>query len=81
MIKRYNDNSSWYQKNRKYPESVEAAERAIRSAMLDIPKYDHARAEKLWKGGDTEGAKKVYAQAVQGYSAFLQRYAKNPELG
>lgn len=78
VIKRYNDNSSWYQKNRKYPESVEAAERAIRSAMLDIPKYDHARAEKLWKGGDTEGAKKVYAQAVQGYSAFLQRYAKNP---
>jgi len=78
VVKRYNNNSSWYKKNQRYPESVANAEKAIRSAMLDIPQYDHARAAKLTQEGDTEGGKKAYAMAIQGYNAFLQRYAKEP---
>jgi tetratricopeptide (TPR) repeat protein len=57
---------------------VKNAENAIRSAMLDIPQFHHARAAKLWKEGDTEGAKKEYGNAIQNYNAFLKRYAKEP---
>ncbi len=78
VVKRYNRNSSWYKKNQNYPESVKNAERAIRSAMLDIPQFNHARAAKIWKEGDTEGAKKEYAKAIQGYNDFLKRYASEP---
>lgn len=78
VVKRYDKNSSWYKSNQKYPESVKNAENAIRSAMLDIPQFHHARAAKLWKEGDIEGAKKEYGNAIQNYSAFLKRYAKEP---
>lgn len=78
VVKRYDKNSSWYKTNQKYPESVKNAENAIRSAMLDIPQFHHARAAKLWKEGDIEGAKKEYGNAIQNYSAFLKRYAKEP---
>lgn len=78
VVKRYDRNSSWYKKNQQYPASVKNAEAAIRSAMLDIPQYDHAQAAKLMKTGDTEGAKARYAKAIEGYNAFLKRYAKEP---
>lgn len=78
VVKRYDKNSSWYKTNLKYSESVKNAENAIRSAMLDIPQFHHARAAKLWKEGDLEGAKKEYGNAIQNYSAFLKRYAKEP---
>lgn len=78
VVKRYNKNSSWYKTNQKYSESVKNAENAIRSAMLDIPQFHHARAAKLWKEGDTEGAKKEYGNAIQNYNTFLKRYAKEP---
>lgn len=78
VVKRYDKNSSWYKTNQKYPESVKNAENAIRSAMLDIPQFHHARAAKLWKEGDIEGAKKEYGNAIQNYSSFLKRYAKEP---
>lgn len=78
VVKRYDKNSSWYKTNQKYSESVKNAENAIRSAMLDIPQFHHARAAKLWKEGDLEGAKKEYGKAIQNYSAFLKRYAKEP---
>lgn len=78
VVKRYDKNSSWYKTNQKYSESVKNAENAIRSAMLDIPQFHHARAAKLWKEGDLEGAKKEYGNAIQNYSAFLKRYAKEP---
>jgi tetratricopeptide (TPR) repeat protein len=78
VVKRYDRNSSWYKKNQQYPVSVKNAEAAIRSAMLDIPQYDHAQAAKLMKTGDTEGAKARYAKAIEGYNAFLKRYAKEP---
>jgi len=78
VVKRYDKNSSWYKTNLKYSESVKNAENAIRSAMLDIPQFHHARAAKLWKEGDLEGAKKEYGKAIQNYSAFLKRYAKEP---
>ena len=78
VVKRYDRNSSWYKKNQKYPESVKNAERAIRSAMLDIPQFHHARAAKLTKEGDLEAGKKQYAEAIKAYEAFLKRYAKEP---
>ncbi len=78
VVKRYDRNSSWFKKNQQYPKSVENAEKAIRGAMLDIPQYDHAQAAKLMKTGDTEGAKKRYAEAIKGYNAFLKRYSKEP---
>ena len=78
VVKRYDRNSSWYKKNQGYPESVKNAETAIRGAMLDIPQYDHAQAAKLMKMGDTEAAKKSYQAAIDGYNAFLTRYAKEP---
>jgi len=78
VVKRYDKSSSWYKTNQKYSESVKNAENAIRSAMLDIPQFHHARAAKLWKEGDTEGAKKEYGNAIQNYNAFLKRYAKEP---
>ena len=78
VVKRYDKSSSWYNKNQKYPESVKSAEGAIRSAMLDIPQFHHARAAKLTKEGDVEGGRKEYANAIKNYSAFLKRYAKEP---
>lgn len=78
VVKRYDRKSSWFSKNQKYPESVKNAETAIRGAMLDIPQYDHAQAAKLYKTGDTEGAKKRYAEAIKGYEAFLTRYKNEP---
>ena len=78
VVKRYNKNSSWYKKNQKYPESVKNAERAIRSAMLDIPQFHHARAAKLTKEGDLEAGKKEYGKAISAYNEFLTRYAKEP---
>lgn len=78
VVKRYDKNSSWYKKNQQYPESVKNAERAIRSAMLDIPQFYHARAAKLTKEGDTEGGKKEYAKAITSYNEFLKRYAQEP---
>lgn len=78
VVKRYDKSSSWYKKNQKYPESVANAERAIRSAMLDIPQFHHARAAKVTKEGDLEGGKKEYAKAIGAYNDFLKRYAKEP---
>lgn len=78
VVKRYDRKSSWFSKNQKYPESVKNAETAIRGAMLDIPQYDHAQAAKLYKTGDTEGAKKRYGEAIKGYEAFLTRYKNEP---
>lgn len=78
VVKRYSKNSSWFKKNKQYPKSVENAEKAIRSAMLDIPQYDHAQAAKLMKDGDTEGAKKRYQVAIQGYNDFLNHYKNEP---
>lgn len=78
VVKRYSKNSSWYKKNKQYPKSVENAEKAIRSAMLDIPQYDHAQAAKLMKQGDTESAKKRYDIAIKGYNEFLSHYKAEP---
>ncbi len=78
VVKRYDRGSSWFKKNQKYPESVKNAEAAIRGAMLDIPQYDHAQAAKLFKTGDTEGAKKRYGKAIEGYENFLKRYKNEP---
>ena len=78
VVKRYNKNSSWYKKNQQYPESVKNAERAIRSAMLDIPQFHHARAAKITKEGDIEGGKREYAKAIKAYNEFLKRYATEP---
>ena len=79
VVKRYDRNSAWYKKNSGYPESVANAERAIRLAMLDIPIYMHAKATELQKKGDTEGAKKEYANAVKNYNDFLTRYRSDPD--
>ncbi|GHV13461.1 hypothetical protein AGMMS49938_08050 [Fibrobacterales bacterium] len=79
VIKRYDDNSSWYKKNKGYPESLQNGRRAIRLAMLDIPTYKHAQASELWKKGDTEGAKKVYADAIKDYNSFISRYKNEPD--
>ncbi len=78
VVKRYSKNSSWFKKNKQYPASVENAEKAIRAAMLDIPQYDHAQAAKMMKEGDTEGAKKRYQIAIQGYNDFLNQYKNEP---
>ncbi|MDR1831092.1 MAG: tetratricopeptide repeat protein [Candidatus Fibromonas sp.] len=79
VVKRYDRNSAWYKRNSGYPESVANAERAIRLAMLDIPVYIHAKATELQKKGDTEGAKKEYANSIKAYNEFLNRYKGNPD--
>ncbi|MDR0518015.1 MAG: tetratricopeptide repeat protein [Fibromonadaceae bacterium] len=79
VVKRYDRSSSWYKKNSGYPESVANAERAIRLAMLDIPIYMHAQAADMYKKGDTDGAKKEYANAIKFYDSFLNRYKNEPD--
>ena len=79
VIKRYDRNSAWYKRNSGHSESVGNAERAIRMAMLDIPVYMHFTASELNKKGDTEGAKKQYADAVKAYNDFLNRYKNEPD--
>jgi len=79
VVKRYDRNSAWYRKNNGYPESVKAAEDAMRRSMLEIPTYMHAKAVELNKKGDTEGAKKEYANAIKNYNDFLNRYKNEPD--
>jgi len=79
VVKRYDRNSAWYRKNSMYPESVKAAEDAMRRSMLEIPTYMHAQAYELNKKGDTEGAKKKYAEAIQHYNNFIARYKSEPD--
>jgi len=79
VIKRYDRNSAWYKKNSGYPESVKAAEDAMRRSMLEIPTYMHAQAVELNKKGDTEGARKEYANAIKNYNDFLSRYKNEPD--
>jgi len=79
VIKRYDRNSAWYKKNSNYPESVKSAEDAMRRSMLEIPTYMHAMATELNKKGDTEGAKKEFANAIKHYNEFLARYKNEPD--
>ncbi|GBU25453.1 hypothetical protein R83H12_02096 [Fibrobacteria bacterium R8-3-H12] len=79
VVKRYDRNSAWYKKNSMYPESVKSAEDAMRRSMLEIPTYMHAQAYELNKKGDTEGAKKKYAEAIQHYNNFIARYKSEPD--
>jgi TolA-binding protein len=79
VVKRYDRSSAWYKKNSGYPESVANAERAIRLAMLDIPTYMHAQAAEMYKKGDTDGAKREYANAIKHYDNFLNRYKNEPD--
>jgi TolA-binding protein len=79
VIKRYDRNSAWYKKNSMYPESVKSAEDAMRRSMLEIPTYMHAQAYELNKKGDTEGAKKEYANAIKHYNDFIARYKNEPD--
>ncbi len=79
VVKRYDRNSDWYRKNRNYPESVKSAEDAMRRSMLEIPTFMHAQAAELYKKGDTEGAKKEYANAIKAYNEFLNRYKNEPD--
>jgi TolA-binding protein len=79
LVKRYDRNSAWYKKNSGNKESVTNAERAIRSAMLDIPTYIHINADSLLKLGDTEGAKREYSKAVKAYDEYLVRYKSEPD--
>jgi TolA-binding protein len=79
IVKRYDRSSSWFKKNSRYPESVANGERVVRLVMLDIPQYMHAQASELHKKGDTEGAKKTYANAIKAYNDFLNRYKSEPD--
>jgi len=79
VVKRYDRSSAWYKKNNMYPESVKSAEDAMRRSMLEIPTYMHAQAYELNKKGDTEGAKKKYAEAIQHYNNFIARYKNEPD--
>jgi len=79
VVKRYDRNSAWYKKNSGNKESVANAESAIRSAMLDIPTYIHITADSLFKKGDTESAKKEYANAIKAYNEYLNRYKNEPD--
>jgi TolA-binding protein len=47
--------------------------------MLDIPIYMHVKANELHKKGDTEGAKKEFANAIKAYNDFLNSYKNNPD--
>jgi len=78
VVKRYDHNSSWYKRNQQYPKSLETANGAIRSAMLDIPTYHYVKAAKLTKENDIEAGKKEYQNAINAYNAFLQHYANEP---
>ncbi|MDR2731871.1 MAG: tetratricopeptide repeat protein, partial [Fibromonadaceae bacterium] len=79
IVKRYDRNSAWYKKNSGYPESVKAAEDAMRRSMLEIPTFMHAQAAELYKKGDTEGARKEYANAIKEYNGFINRYKNEPD--
>ena len=79
VVKRYDRNSAWFKKNSMYPESVKAAEDAMRRSMLEIPTYMHAQAAELFKKGDTEGSKKEYANAIKSYNDFISRYKNEPD--
>jgi len=79
VVKRYDRSSAWYRKNSMYPESVKAAEDAMRRSMLEIPTYMHAQAAEMYKKGDTEGSKKKYAEAIKHYEDFINRYKNDPD--
>jgi len=79
VVERYGRNSEWFKRNNRYPESVKAAEDAMRRSMLEIPTYMHAQAAELHKKGDTEGAKKEYAKALDHYNKFLNHYKNEPD--
>jgi tetratricopeptide (TPR) repeat protein len=78
VAKRYDRNSAWYRKNSMYPESVKAADDAMRRSMLEIPVYIYVKAVDLFKKGNPEGAKK-YAEAIQHYENFIARYKNEPD--
>jgi len=79
VVERYGRNSAWFKRNSGYPESVKAAEDAMRRSMLEIPTYMHVQAAELHKKGDTEGAKKKYAEAIENYNRFLSHYKNEPD--
>jgi len=79
LVKRYDRNSSWYKKNSGNRESVQNAENAIRQAMFDIPLFIHVGADSLYKMGDTEGARKEYANAVKHYNNYIDKYKSEPD--
>jgi len=79
VAKRYDRNSSWYKKNSMYPESVKAADDAMRRSMLEIPTYMYVQATDLFKKGNPEGAKKKYAEAIQNLEALLKIDPNNTE--
>ncbi|MCL2260401.1 MAG: tetratricopeptide repeat protein [Fibromonadales bacterium] len=79
VVERYGRNSAWFKRNSNYPESVKAAEDAMRRSMLEIPTYMHAQAAELHKKGDTEGAKREYAKALDHYNKFLNHYKNEPD--
>ncbi|MCL2282892.1 MAG: tetratricopeptide repeat protein [Fibromonadales bacterium] len=79
VVERYGRNSAWYKKNSQYPESVRNAEDAMRRSMLEIPTFMHAQASELNKKGDTEGAKKEFAKAIDHYNKFLSHYKNEPD--
>ena len=79
VVERYGRNSAWFKKNSGYPESVKAAEDAMRRSMFEIPTVMHAQAAELNKKGDTEGARKEYARAIENYNKFLTAYKGEPD--
>jgi len=79
LVKRYDRNSPWYKKNSNNKESMKNADNAIRQAMFDIPLFIHVSADSIFKRGDTEGAKKEYANAVKHYNNYIDRYKSEPD--
>jgi tetratricopeptide (TPR) repeat protein len=74
VVKAYDNQSSWYRKNKSNKKSVTAARKAIRESYFQIPAYHHRNADKLDKSGDTESAKVIYLKAIKAYNSFLSVY-------
>lgn len=72
LVKAYDKSSKWYQKNQGNKEAVETANKAIRAAYFEIPKYYHTRGDKEWNAGNPNEANKEFKLAIAAYRDYLR---------
>ncbi len=71
IVKRYDGNSEWSQKNSSNKQAYEEASNAIKMAMYQIPVYYH------FKGEEGKGDAEMMQKAEAAYRDYLNKYASD----
>lgn len=72
LVKAYDKSSKWYAKNGSNKQAVETADKAIRAAYFEIPKYYHGKGDKAWNAGNPNEARDEFKKAIAAYNDFLR---------